>query len=162
MKYLPSCRLSVIFSSACMGTIWQIPLIVHPGTWRQILLPSNSFSLDQKATVQPVFPHCDSAIQQLNNFVLPWTFFSSFSFLFSCGDQESKPSLEGGFLTGTVIPLSPGSAPINSILDTLWLIPFVVHCGPVGFYYLSVYLQVIDRLVSVGFLYFGYSLISFA
>lgn len=29
MKYLLDCILSVIFPSVCMGTIWQMPLIVH-------------------------------------------------------------------------------------------------------------------------------------
>lgn len=30
MKYRPDCVLSVISPSACMGTIWQMPLIVSP------------------------------------------------------------------------------------------------------------------------------------
>ena len=69
--------------------------------------------------MHPIFPHCESVIQQLNHFVLPWTFSNSFSSLFRGGGQKCKPSLEEGFLTGTFISLSLSSALIIFTLDML-------------------------------------------
>lgn len=68
---------------------------------------------------QYLFPHCNSVIQQLNHFVLPWTFSNSFSSLLRCGGQKCKPSLEEGLLLSTFLSLSLGSAPIIFILDML-------------------------------------------
>lgn len=118
MKYLPYCLLSAISSSVCMGTIWQMLLIVP------LLVPEGRYCYPQILFLwikkpQYLFPHCNSVIQQLNHFVLPWTFSNSFSSLLRCGGQKCKPSLEEGLLLSTFLSLSLGSAPIIFILDML-------------------------------------------
>lgn len=107
MKYLPCCILSVIFSSECMGTIWQMPLIVT------LLVPEGRYCYPQILFLWIKKPQYmqDFPSWQVNHFVLPWTFSNSFSSLFRCGGQnceaKSRKRIPHGHFALVISQLSP-------------------------------------------------------
>lgn len=126
MKYLPDCVLSVIFPLVCVGTIWQMPLIVS------LLVPEGRYRYPEIRFLWIKKPqyiqYCPIVLLWSNNWIILF-FLGSFPFfsLILLYIQEAKncePGPTEGLLTGPVISLLLSLAPLI-FTDTLWLIPFV-------------------------------------
>lgn len=134
MKYLPCCILSVIFSSECMGTIWQMPLIVT------LLVPEGRYCYPQILFLWIKMPQYmqDFPSWQVNRFVLPWTFSNSFSSLFRCGGQnceaKSRKRIPHRHFALLISQLSPDHLHSRHVSGSFHLLPLVV---PGGLYSLS-------------------------
>lgn len=125
------------FSPPGAWRFWQMPLIVP------LLEPEGRYCYPQilflwikKPQHIQHFPTVILWFNNWNHFVLLWTLSNSFSFLFRCGGQKCKPSLEKkGCFIGSFISLSLSLAPpcLNSrqALDSFHLLSIVV---PMGFY----------------------------
>lgn len=134
MKYLPDCVLRVIFPSMCLGTIWQMPLIVS------LLVPEGRYRYLEIRFLWIKKPqyiqYCPIVLLWSNNWIILF-FLGSFPFFFShpsihAGGQKLWARSQGRTPHGPchilIAQLGPSDLHRRTLTHSI-----CVHCGSVGF-----------------------------